>query len=206
MKKARSVLLIALAVVLMATMTGCAKVSGIISPLSAEKETEASAAFENAGISVQAAQAAGAVMFEYKFQEPIHGMRVWAEVYRDGRLISDPVEINQNNLTKDDGIIAFYTDSLNKKSQDFALFASNGVGPDATASVQLGSTGEGEAMSPTSQASIETTQITELGEQNVLLVLHDGPALDTEMTNDLNQTQQLIESSTYILIVYCEFS
>lgn len=206
MRTARSVLLVALALVLVATLSGCAKVSGIISPITAEKETEASEAFENAGVSLEAARAAGVVMFEYKFQEPVQGMRVWAEAYRDGQRISDPVEINMTNLSKDDGIIAFYTGTQKGETENFSLFASNGVGPDAKASVQLGKLEEGAALSPSATASIETTQITELGEENVLLVMHDGPDLDTEMTNDVNQAQQLISSSTYTLCVYCEFT
>lgn len=206
MKKLRSVLLVSLAVIVAIAMSGCAKVSGILTPLAADEESEAAVAFEKAGVSIQAAEAAGVAMFRYQFQEPIHGMRVWVEVYRNGALMTDPVEINENDLSQDEGIIAFYTDMANGDVQKFTLFASNGIGPDARANVQLGSIAEGEALSPASQTSIDSTQITELGEQNVLLVMHDGPNLDTEATNDLNETQQIIESSTYTLVLYCEFS
>lgn len=206
MKRTKSILLIALAAMLVVAMSGCARVQGIIAPLEGSEEEEASVAFENAGISVQAAQAAGVAMFQYKFQQPVSNMRVWAEMYYNGQLSGEPVEINQSNLTEDNGIIAFFTETAEGQPENFALFASNGMGPQSKAQVQIGSLNVGDTLSPAAQSSIEETQLTELGMQNVLLVLHDGPKLDTQMTNDVNEVEQLMASSTYTLVVYCQFS
>lgn len=206
MKKAKSILLVTLAAMLVVAMSGCARVQGIIAPLEGSEEEEASVAFENAGLSVQAAEAAGAALFQYKFQQPVSSMRVWAEMYYNGQLSGEPVEINQTNLTEDNGVIAFFTETAEGQPESFALFASNGMDKNSKAQVQIGALNVGDTLSPNAQSCIEETQLTELGMQNVLLVLHDGPGLDTQMTNDVNQTAQLIESSTYTLVVYCEFN
>lgn len=204
MKKAA----IVLAVVMTALMLcACSANTGIITPVDADTK-EAFVAFEEAGAVVSAAQQTDTSVFRYKWDEPIEEARIWVELYRDGMMISDPVEIRTTNLTTNSGLIALFTEEVGESKQNFTLLLTNGNGADAKAYLQTGSLELGEALKAFSSVQIEDTQIVQSDETNVLLVMHDGPALTTEMNNDLNdgQTEQLINGSTYTLVLNCMFA
>ena len=197
-----------LAVVTAALMLcACSANTGIITPVDANSK-EGFIAFEEAGSMVTAARQSDTSVFTYKWDEPIEEARIWAELYRDGMMISDPVEIRTTNLTAQSGLIALFTEEAGEQEQGFTLLLTNGTGADAKAYLQTGSLELGEALKAFSSVQIEDTQIVQSDETNVLLVMHDGPSLTTEMNNDLNdgQTEQLINGSTYTLVLNCMFA
>lgn len=191
----------------MLTLCACAQQNvGIITPVSSDAKADVIAAFEGGGVSVKPSDTAQLSIFQYRWQEPFQNVRVWAELYRDGQLVSDPVELKMSDITSPTGMIALFSEEIDGTAQDFALFCSNGQGSDAKVQVRTGTAELGEAMSPVSTVSVDDTQIAELGENNVLLVMHDGPDLDTEMENSLDDTAQLIAGSTYTLVLNCSFA
>lgn len=189
------------------TLCSCAANTGIITPVDANSDT-AFVAFEESGALVTAAKQTDISIFSYKWDKPIEEARVWAELYRDGIMISDPVEIRTTKLTSKTGQIALFTEEAGESEQRFTLLLTNGMGADAKAYLQTGSLELGEALKAFSTVSVEETQIVQSDETNVLLVMHDGPELTSEMNNDLNdgQTEQLINGSTYTLVLNCMFA
>lgn len=204
MKKAILAVFALLAVV---ALCACSANSGIIAPLDSDSEG-AIVAFNEAGSLITASERGDASLFAYKWSKPVQEARVWADLYRDGQYVSEPVEINVNDLTSATGTIGLFTDEEDGTTQRFALILTNGTGSEAKAYMQTGELEIGEAMSPRSTIGVEDTQITMSDETNVLLVMHDGPDLTTEMNNDeiLGQTEQLIEGSTYTLVLNCMFA
>lgn len=188
------------------TLCACSANVGVISSVDSEQNTVAEAAFKGAGIYISPTASAEMSTFQYKWKEPVNSVRVWAELYRDGQLVSDPVEAELTDLDSDQGVIALLTEEILGDEQEFAIFVSNGTGNNARLAVRTGFAELGAAMAPTSTVSIDDTQVVESGETNVLLVMHDGSNLDTEMENTLNDTAQLIASSTYTLVLNCSFS
>lgn len=200
---------IAVSVILAAVLvlSACSANIGIVTPIALRETSDYERVqFETAGISIAAAEAAEVSSFSYRWQEPISSVRVWAELYRDGQSLAEPVEVTLTALTSQSGTIALYTDEIDDTTQQFALLVSNGNGSSSNAQVRTGKLELGEAMAPSSKVELEATQATELGETNVLLVMHDGPNLDTAMENSLDDTAQLIAASTYTLVLNCVFS
>lgn len=188
-------------------LSACAPNIGIITPIALQETSDFERVqFETAGISIASADAAEVSSFSYRWQEPVYSVKAWAELYRDGQSIAEPVEVSLSDLTAEAGTIALYTQEINDTTQEFALLVSNGEGSGSHAQVRTGALEIGEAMAPSSKVELQKTQSTELGETNVLLVMHDGPNLDTAMENSLDDTAQLIASSTYTLVLNCMFS
>ena len=52
---------------------------------------------------------------------------------------------------------------------------------------------------------MDDTQAIEPGQDVVLLVMHDGPNLTTQMENSLNDAEQMIANSTYTMVLRCRF-
>lgn len=206
MKKAKLIAAACLCMCAALALCACSSNVGVITPVEGDQETEAIAAFRGSGITVTPTASAEMSTFAYKWKEPVSSLRVWAELYRDGQLISDPVEVHMNDLHSDSGEISLLTDEILVDEQEFAIFVSNGEGNDARIEVRTGVAELGAAMAAGSTLSIDDTQVVEAGETNVLLVMHDSPDLTTEMGNNLDDTQQLIASSTYTLVLNCSFS
>lgn len=206
MKRTKYMTAIAAVLAAVVFLSACSANLGILTPVALRETSDYERVqFEQAGIAIGSAEAAEVSSFSYRWQEPVRSVRVWADLYRDGQQIAEPVEIEMNDLTSQSGVIALYTDEINGKTQEFALLVTNGDGAGSRAQMRTGELDLGEAMAPSSKVSLDNTQTTETGETNVLLVMHDGPNLDTEMTNLLNETAQLIASSTYTLVLNCVF-
>lgn len=206
MKRTKYMTAIAAVLAAVVFLSACSANLGILTPVALRETSDYERVqFEQAGIAIGSAEAAEVSSFSYRWQEPVRSVRVWADLYRDGQQIAEPVEIEMNDLTSQSGVIALYTDEINGKTQEFALLVTNGDGAGSRAQMRTGELDLGEAMAPSSKVSLDNTQTAETGETNVLLVMHDGPNLDTEMTNLLNETAQLIASSTYTLVLNCVF-
>lgn len=196
------------AVVLMAVaLCACSANTGVISPVNSDSDA-AVVAFDAAGSLVTAAEKADASLFAYKWNQPISEAKVWADLYRNGQYVAEPVEIDATELTGTTGTIALFTDEADGVTQGFTLLLTNGEGNEARAFLRTGELEMGEALTPRSTIALEDTQATQADETNVLLVMHDGPNLTSEMTNDVvsGQTEQLIEGSTYTLVLNCQFA
>lgn len=206
MKRTKYMTAIAAVLAAVVFLSACSANLGILTPVALRETSDYERVqFEQAGIAIGSAEAAEVSSFSYRWQEPVRSVRVWADLYRDGQQIAEPVEIEMNDLTSQSGVIALYTDEINGKTQEFALLVTNGDGAGSRAQMRTGELDLGEAMAPSSKVSLDNTQTAATGETNVLLVMHDGPNLDTEMTNLLNETAQLIASSTYTLVLNCVF-
>lgn len=187
-------------------LSACSANAGFIVPVGMDElDAFDITAFEDAGLSVHGAYGAQGSAFDYRWTEPPANVRVWADLYRDGTIISDPVEIEMNDLKSTDGTIALFSEELNDETQEFALVVTNGEGSGARVEVKTGELELGAAMAPSSRTTLQDAQATETGMTNVLLVMHDGPNLDTAMENSLDDTEQLIASSTYTLVLNCVF-